>query len=427
MGFSRHRKRSSICCAPITRTQTSFRLGGVVVGPWVAGQAGAIMETEDMLDVVTPGYQSLVNRGIIINTSMTHTRTAAVSEDCTFQDVFYTGPYAAYSNTEVHEGVNVPRQMPWMCPSVDVQLHNDSGGAINRAYADVNNGTAQLLVDIGELSQTYSMLKNPFQETLNLLKKTRKSLSPREILKMKTKGVKVWGKTHEYLDAAPSTYLEWRYGWRPALRSIDDVCHAIAENLNQHPKRFTGRGKAESSNTGSQTRVTYYNPIGGTWQGVQNSFSTEVTRKVSYRAGVLAEGFLSSARNVGVSFADIPSAAWELVPYSFVADWVIGVGDWLAAHRPTPGFKYLASWLTAESEDVYKHVVTYHSGSGTSGTGSTAKAYSRSEGKSSLQRTSWTKRRFADVRPTVLPQPDLEFRSLTHLVDSLALMYQRWR
>lgn len=392
----------------------------------MTGVAPALEYYETMSDVVTPGYQSLVNRGVIINNPMTHIRQSATHTECSFTDTYNTQPYGAFNDAWVHSGVCVPRNTVWAFPAVSLSLTNGSGGAINRAYAEVNQGTAQLLVDIAELSQTYSMLKNPFRESLNLLKKTRKVFTGKSLRAMAARGKRIWGNYH-IPDAASSTYLEWRYGWNPLFHSIDDTCRAIAQNMNQCKRRFTGRGSASDQDEGQANSVSYWNPLGCSNGGMKNEAITNRKESVKYRAGVLAEGYLSSASNLGVSFADIPSTAWELVPYSFAVDWFVGVGDWLAAHKPSPGFSYRASWLTEirERTDTYTH--HYHAGSCSVGTGSSLRSYSRTQGTSGLVRNTWSKSRTVGVSPTILPQADLDFKSLTHLVDSVALAYQRWR
>lgn len=425
MGYPRTRSTGYITAPSLARSQVGTYYDGRVSGPTVVSIAPPLRFQETMYDIVTPGYQSLVNRGVIINNPMTHVRTSAVHTDCSFTDTYNTQPYGAFNDQWVHSGVCVPRQTPQAMPSVTTNCGDKAAGAINRAYADVNEGTAQLLVDIAELSKTYTMLKNPFREALNLVRKTRKVLSGKTLRAMIARGKKVYGGTR-LPDAASGVYLEWRYGWNPLLRSIDDTCHAIAENMNQTKRRFTGRGYASGEDHQSKSAVSYWNPLSCSNGGMKNEAITDKSQRVTWRAGVLAEGYLSSASNLGVSFADVPSTAWELVPYSFVVDWFVGVGDWISAHRPTPGFSYLASWLTVLDESTTTYTFHYHAGSCSVGTGSSLRSYQRSQGTCSLTNTSWSKSRTVGVSPSVFPQSDLDFRSLTHLVDGIALTYQRF-
>jgi hypothetical protein len=63
----------------------------------------------------------------------------------------------------------------------------------------------------------------------------------------------------------------------------------------------------------------------------------------------------------GTSAQDIVAAAWERIPFSFVADWFINVGDWLASLRSLE-IAYAQSYATyaiesrtflQEGTDVY--------------------------------------------------------------------------
>lgn len=427
MGYPRTRTRRGITAPPLARTQTSTYYDGTVVGPYVVGGSSPLYETEDMYDIVTPGYQSLVNRGVIINNPMTHVRTSSTHVECSFVDTYNTRTSGAFNDTQAHAGVCVPRQKEGIVhPIIALTCDDKSGGAINRAFADVNEGTAQLLVDIAELSKTWSMLNNPLTRAVQQVRRTRKILTGKSLRAMKARGTRIWGEISRIPDTASSVYLEWRYGWTPLLRSIDDTCRAIAEAQNSTKRRFTGRGFADDSASDRKVAVSWWNPLGCSTGGVKNEAITEGTKSVKWRAGVLAEGYLSPQHLIGVSFADVPSAAWELVPYSFVVDWFVGVGDWLSAHRPTPGFRYLASWLTVleETDVLYDHY--YHAGSCSVGTGTSLKSYSRTQGHSSLETHRWSKTRRVGVSPTLLPQTDLDYRSLTHLVDGVALAYQRF-
>jgi len=44
------------------------------------------------------------------------------------------------------------------------------------------------------------------------------------------------------------------------------------------------------------------------------------------------------------------TSAWELVPYSFVIDWFVGVGDWLDANQPSLASKTLCAWASTRDQ-----------------------------------------------------------------------------
>jgi hypothetical protein len=63
-----------------------------------------------------------------------------------------------------------------------------------------------------------------------------------------------------------------------------------------------------------------------------------------------------SIRDFG--WTEVPLAAWELVPFSFVVDWIVNVGDWLEAVQPKVGVRTLAEGITVKSERTLFRNVT---------------------------------------------------------------------
>jgi hypothetical protein len=55
-------------------------------------------------------------------------------------------------------------------------------------------------------------------------------------------------------------------------------------------------------------------------------------------------------RTLGLRVQDFPATLWELMPWSFVADWFVNVGSWLRVVSPIPGLNILGSWSTIIDE-----------------------------------------------------------------------------
>jgi hypothetical protein len=60
----------------------------------------------------------------------------------------------------------------------------------------------------------------------------------------------------------------------------------------------------------------------------------------------------------GLHLSNLPSSIWEAIPFSFVADWVINLGDWIRAVTPKAGVKILATGVTVKKRTYQRVDVT---------------------------------------------------------------------
>lgn len=151
------------------------------------------------------------------------------------------------------------------------------------------------------------------------------------------------------ISETSSLWLEWRYGWGPLVMDIVSALKAL--DKARGPRRFIARGlaKADLQSSSVKTRLTE-----GTAHYRVDVNQTRLARayvlyEVSSELGALVNDF-------GVT--DFPASAWELVPFSFVVDWFIPVGDWLAALTPKIGVNVLASGASFNEVIEVTRIVT---------------------------------------------------------------------
>lgn len=118
--------------------------------------------------------------------------------------------------------------------------------------------------------------------------------------------------------AASQAWLEWRYGWRILGYDIKSV----TEYLNYPIRDAIVEGRAGQS-------YTRYDEVTSPFSGyyVQHDSVGLLNKDLSVRANVNVKlrGKSSNA------FVSIPTTVWEVTPFSFVADWFLGIGDAIAA------------------------------------------------------------------------------------------------
>lgn len=114
-------------------------------------------------------------------------------------------------------------------------------------------------------------------------------------------------------------WLEGRYGWRTLAYDIRDLNNAIQE--------FDSKRRIWTERSGYSYTESTTTDVSKQWSaGLMQSTLEDVTEH-SIRGAVAA--LIKPARFI----VDPLQTAWELTPWSFVADWVLNVGDALAAHK----------------------------------------------------------------------------------------------
>lgn len=112
-------------------------------------------------------------------------------------------------------------------------------------------------------------------------------------------------------------WLEWRYGWRTFLLDLKSLEDAITTFKSKRTRFSEMAGiKYTFTNQGSETT-----PYTG-WSRVKN-YEEKVT--VGVRGNVVADAYLPPLQFTTAI------TIWEMIPYSFVVDWLFRVGTWLSA------------------------------------------------------------------------------------------------
>jgi hypothetical protein len=147
-------------------------------------------------------------------------------------------------------------------------------------------------------------------ETLEMIKSVRRTA--KDLIREALRGGK------HTVKAAADAWLAWRYGWRNLGMDIRD----IYEFLRNPHRDFVVRGRSFDTSASSSSEI-----VTSSWGDVEFEHTHSMKDDLSYSATAYAR-FDTKTLN---SLQDPFVTAWELVPYSFVADWFVNVGDVLRA------------------------------------------------------------------------------------------------
>lgn len=169
--------------------------------------------------------------------------------------------------------------------------------------------------------------------------------------------LKPWSKAKAYFRPASRQFaqqvLEYKYAWTPLMYDLYGASKALAEALGGKPpvRSFTKSKTRDSTwESGSSNvsprmlRINADQTNTTTAYTIPRSFDTHIehTKTQVARAGLQVSPICGDVSNYGLN--DPLLVAWELVPFSFVFDWFVNVGDYLSAATALRGLKVEAGF-----------------------------------------------------------------------------------
>lgn len=174
-------------------------------------------------------------------------------------------------------------------------------------------------VNLGELRETLEMLRSPLKGVRDFLSRTARRPSE-----------SVASYASRLGGASAQTWMEYRYGIRPLISTIEDLIDLYQKGLSvQDGRLYRKRGKLQVMQQGKTEfrTVTFSSFTGG--QTITTTTSESYTGGVYYTY----TGIPSAAEKLGIDMSALPGIAWELTRLSFVWDWFLGVGNWIESLR----------------------------------------------------------------------------------------------
>lgn len=283
------------------------------------------------------------------------------------------------------------------------------------------------LVTLAELDKTVDLIKS-CAKSVNAGATLLESLGPKRLRELNTALSRIGrlgtkGKIKLFLRSLDSglsnlcrKWLGYRYGVMATVYDVESWIEASSSKGRRH--RVTSPVTDQfDSDTGEV--VAYAN-----WHSTLYWPNTGpfITRTIRRRRSVVRAGVILSSEAEGMAdtlgLNRVASSAWELVPFSFVLDWLCDVGTRLAAHEGSFLMRPLGTWVTHEHYLSFSHSYEWRPNSHTTG-GVTYSASGSDRGTvvdSTLYRV-----RVANPPLSFVPQLDVNL-NWKRITDSVALL-----
>jgi hypothetical protein len=287
--------------------------------------------------------------------------------------------------------------------------------AVNFHYQNLKGLGLESMVSLAELPKTIGLITHTATRVAHAMKAFKRfdvtgaydalSMSHDSVYRgLTTKANKSKSRV-KGIDFAANSILEVKYGWKPLLYDIDNAAQALAKSWENDTADVRVHAHAEESY--------------GVIASVNPQLEFTVAGNGSVKANTVAyyrvlDSKLRNANSLGLT--NLASVAWELVPYSFVLDWVSPVGDFLSSLSALSGVEEVRSCLSVKTEET--------------GSTNVYKAYGSSASMNASSRSSSFVRTLGIPNRSVILQSRSDFGKLVtadKAITSLALLRAAFR
>lgn len=298
--------------------------------------SAGVGNTNETWDTVTPNFYKRIRAGEVIvnpfkNVKISaydsgngiHSRSNTVNGDGSVFTQIRDGPQLSY--------MMQASRLSLQCKDLisAAEYGNALALAATRARSKSLETVADGLVTVYELQKTLRTFTRPLENVSRLLSTFKRSRS----FGQRSRALK---------DYFSSEWLKFRYGVMPTLYDIDNIKEALSKDIQRGRSRSNGIEKLYSEKT-EPSAIWSHGDIDTTYQ----DFFTD---SMTVKAGLIYDSKLVTKDYLGLNLRSVPSAVWEIIPFSFVVDWFLNVQHYVRALSAELVLNTLGGYVVIERE-----------------------------------------------------------------------------
>jgi hypothetical protein len=204
-----------------------------------------------------------------------------------------------------------------------------------KALNSISDQKAGIGEDLATFAQTVELFRGNATSLYDILKAFKEDRLMRNLRRLSYKDILALGSRK-----TANRYLEYVYGWKPLVSDVYGVYQLLKEYGNGNkPIILHGHGSVKQSDT------KFYQYKFAGWQAGNHWYTRTTNETVKSKCDLYAriDSSVAPLRALNqLGLLNPTSIAWEIVPWSFVVDWLIPIGPWLNSLSAKVGLNFVS-------------------------------------------------------------------------------------
>lgn len=377
-------------------------------GPWQEGvptYPTFVKRSRVWTGTRTPGFGGLKAKRLPVNPHTVSMRNTVMGPSV----------FASYNNANGNTSGSITLHTQFY-PGASVPTHLGSAQtkALQRLMEASGQDRQNLAETVATFGQTVDMVSGNITKIVRTLKALKKGNFPEALKQLYGNANPRYRRKSKGLQAGKDTasnWLELQYGWKPLIQDVHWAMQKLAKvDLNEFPIVRTAASAKTKAETSEDVLMHLANPGRAGSKIIKTQ--TTVRYVVYWRLHSQLLSLLSQA-----GFTNPVSLAWELLPFSFVADWFYPIGPYLEQFSAFEGLEFLGGSRTSFTKQWTDFALDYDRQSPFNA--------SQRDWGTSRYHDEWIildREKLTGFPGPVIPSVKNGLRSVTHIVNGIALM-----